>query len=135
ALMAANERLSTTDVDSMTVPAWESAKAALAAGDVDRASALIDTAVERWRRLQDYSINWITSLLSFIGRELGEEAVERALRVTGEEVVRPRRDPAWASLPAAARAKAIARAMVANFGECQVSEDEDKIVLAFRCGT
>ncbi|MER3452584.1 MAG: hypothetical protein C4321_02465, partial [Chloroflexota bacterium] len=66
-----------------------------------------------------------------------EEAVERSLRSTGEEFVRPRRDTGvdWASLPAAVRAKVIARAMVANFGTCEVAEDDEKIELRFRCGS
>ena len=121
----------------MSTPLWEQAKRAALEGDTDRTVALIDEAVERWRRLQDYSINWITSLLSFVGRELGEDAVEQALRQTGEEFVRPRRDTGvdWASLPATARAKVIARAMVANFGTVDVDEDEEKIVLSFQCGT
>ena len=38
-------------------------------------------------------------------------------------------------MPAPARAKAVARAMVANFGECEVSEDDEKITLSFRCGS
>ena len=91
----------------------------------------------QWQRLQDYSINWIASLLSFIGREMGEDAVERALREFGDSFVRPRRgDPAaWDALPADARARAIRRAMEANFGTCEQSEDDEKIVLSFRCGT
>lgn len=120
------------------VPEWERAKEALDRGDVEEARRRIDLAVDRWRSLQDYSINWITSLLSFVGRELGEEAVERALRVTGEEFVRPRRAAGgtpWEELPAEVRAKAIARAMVANFGAVEISEDDEKIVLSFRCGS
>ena len=35
----------------------------------------------------------------------------------------------------AARAKVIARAMVANGGECAVEEDDEKITLSFRCGS
>ena len=91
----------------------------------------------QWRSLQDYSINWITSLLSFIGREMGEDAVERALREFGDTFVRPRRgDPhAWDALPAEKRAAAIRRAMEANFGTCEQREDDEKIVLSFRCGT
>lgn len=121
----------------MATPAWERAKAAIDAGDGEAAKAEIDRAVRSWASLQDYSINWIASLLSFIGEELGEEAVERALRRTGEEFVRPRRDTgvAWEHLPAAVRAKAIARAMVANGGSVEVTEDAEKITLAFRCGT
>jgi hypothetical protein len=125
------------DVVEMTTPMWERAKAAIRAGDADEAVALVDKAVGQWRSLQEYSINWITSTLSFIADELGEEAVERALRRTGEEFVRPRRttDVAWGELPARVRAKVIARAMVANFGECETSEDDEKITLSFRCGT
>jgi hypothetical protein len=129
--------LSDDDVLTMTVPLWEQAKDAMADGDLEWAAELMDQAVERWRSLQDYSLNWITSLLSFIGRELGEEAVERALRRTGEEFVRPRRDTGvdWAALPAEARAKAVARSMVANFSECDVAEDDEKITLSFHCGS
>src|SRR4051794_21850720 len=121
----------------MTTPTWERAKDAIRDGDGDAAIELIDKAVGQWRSLQEYSINWITSTLSFIADEMGEEAVERALRRTGEEFVRPRRttDVEWADLPARVRAKVIARAMVANFGECEVTEDDEKIELSFRCGS
>ena len=129
--------LTDADIEGMVTPAWEQAKAAVAAGDSERAAELIDTAAARAQSLQSYSINWITSLLSFIGRELGEDGVEAALRQTGEEFVRRRRDTGtpWESLPAEARAKIIARAMVANGGSCEVDEDDEKIVLSFRCGS
>ena len=91
----------------------------------------------QWATLKDYSINWITSLLTFVTDELGEEAVERALRRTGDEYVRPRRatGTAWSDLPASARAKVIARSMLSNMGAVDVSEDDEKIVLSFRCGS
>ena len=129
--------LSHAEVEKMETPVWAQAKAAIDAGDSDAAKALIDRAVTQWAGLQDYSINWITSLLTFVADELGEEAVERALRKTGDEFVRPRRssDVEWGSLPAAQRAKVIARSMLGNMGEVEVSEDDEKIVLAFRCGS
>jgi hypothetical protein len=133
----ADPALSADDIAGMSVPLWERAKDAIARGDTARASELIDQAVAQWRGLQDYSINWITSLLSFIDRELGEDAVERSLRHTGDHFLRPRREGGtpWNTLPGAARARAIARAMVANFGECDVEEDDEKITLSFRCGS
>jgi hypothetical protein len=127
------------EVESMTVAPWERAKQAVTDGRSDDALALIDDAAHRTRSLQIYSIEWITSLLSFVGRELGEEGVERALRASSDDFIRARREPPgappWDTLPATVRAKAIARAMVANGGGCEVSEDDEKIVLSFRCGS
>jgi hypothetical protein len=133
----ADPMLSDADIDQMRTPLWEQARVAFAKGRSDEGSALLDKAVDQWRSLKDYSINWITSLLTFIGEELGEEAVEQALRKTGDEFVRPRRDTGtdWGSLPASVRAKVIARAMVSNMGSVDVDEDDEKIVLSFRCGT
>ena len=129
--------LTPEEIEDMTVPAWRQARRALEAGDHDEALRQLDRAVAQWRSLQDYSINWITSLLSFVGRSMGEEAVEEALRATGDEYVRARRESAtpWESLPASVRAKLIARAMLANFGECEVDEDDEKITLSFQCGS
>ncbi len=129
--------LSDAEIEKMQTPVWAQAKAAIDAGDPDAAKALIDRAVTQWSGLKDYSINWITSLLTFIADELGEDAVERALRKTGDEFVRPRRstDTEWGDVPAAQRAKVIARAMLGNMGAVLVSEDDEKIVLAFECGS
>ena len=133
----ADPMLSDADIDQMRTPLWEQARVAFVAGRTDDGSALLDKAVDQWGSLKDYSINWITSLLTFIGEELGEESVEEALRKTGDEFVRPRRDTGtdWGSLPASVRAKVIARTMVSNMGSVDVDEDDEKIVLSFRCGT
>jgi hypothetical protein len=129
--------LSDAEVEKMQTPLWDQAKAAIDAGDPEGAKALIDRAVTQWSGLKDYSINWITSLMTFIADELGEEAIERALRKTGDEFVRPRRDSGtqWGDVPAAQRAKVIARSMLGNMGAVEVSEDDEKIVLAFECGS
>src|SRR6478609_9393661 len=129
--------LTDVEIARMETPLWEQAKSAIDTGDGDGAKALIDRAVTQWAGLKDYSINWITSLLTFITDELGEDAVERALRTTGDEFVRPRRDTgtSWSDLPASARATVIARSMLGNMGAVEVSEDEEKIVLSFRCGS
>jgi hypothetical protein len=121
----------------MRTPLWEQAKQAVEEGRSQDAIDLIDRAVAQWASLKDYSINWITSLLTFVADELGEEAVERALRKTGDEFVRPRRDTgaSWSDLPAAQRAKVIARSMLGNMGQVDVDEDDEKIVLSFRCGS
>jgi len=129
--------LTDDEIARMSTPLWEQARSAYHDGRTDDGDRLLDAAVKQWGALKDYSINWITSLLTFVGEELGEEAVERALRKTGDEFVRPRRDTGtdWGTLPASVRAKVIARAMVANMGEVEVTEDDERIVLSFRCGT
>jgi hypothetical protein len=129
--------LSDDEISRMSTALWEQARAAIADGETERGLELLDAAVKQWRSLQEYSINWITILLSFISDELGEEAVEQALRRTGDDFVRPRRDTgtSWDSLPASARAKVIARAMLANNGSVEVDEDDEKIILSFRCGS
>ena len=75
----ADPMLSDADIEKMRTPLWEQARAAFQDGRNGDGSARLDKAVDQWGALKDYSINWITSLLTFIGEELGEEAVERAL--------------------------------------------------------
>jgi hypothetical protein len=129
--------LTDADIEKITTSLWDRAKAEIAAGRVDAGVELVDEAVSRARELQYFFVNRITSLLSFIAEEMGEDAVERALRSTGERFIRDRRDTGvdWGALPASARAKVVARAMLGNFGEVDVSEDDEKVVLSIRCGT
>jgi hypothetical protein len=107
---------------------------AIETGDGDRAKKLLDLMAGDWERNKDYSINWITSLLSFIGRRMGEEAVEEALRDFGERFLAGRREGYW-SLDARKRMEGIVRGMKANFGEAALREDDEKYVLEFRCGS
>jgi hypothetical protein len=120
-----------------TRPPGQRLREALASGD----AALVEAELARWeasvRSLQVYSVEWITSLLSFVGRELGDDGVERSLRAFGDDFVLPRRGQPgeWEALPAAVRASVIARAMLANGGSVDVTEDEDGLTLSFRCGS
>lgn len=107
---------------------------AIDSGDGDRAKKLIDLAAGDWERNKDYSINWITSLLSFIGRRMGERAVEEALRDFNDRYLATRRAGYW-SLDARKRMEGIVRGMKANFGEASMREDAEKFVLEFRCGS
>jgi hypothetical protein len=107
---------------------------AIDAGDAARAKTLLAHMVADWERNKDYSINWIASLLSFVGRRMGEPAVEEALRDFGERYVRARRAGSEGA-PARKRAEAIARGMKANGAEVAIAEDDEKIELSFRCGS
>lgn len=107
---------------------------AIDAGDPDRAKRLLRSMAGDWERNKDYSINWITSLLSFIGRELGEPAVERALRDFGDRYLRDRR-AATTDLPREKVMEGLARAMKANGADVEFAEEDDRWVLGFRCGS
>jgi hypothetical protein len=121
------------DVREIETPTAQLIEEAIDAGDAARAKKLLHLMVGDWLRNKDYSINWIAQLLSFIGRELGEPAVERALRDLGERFVRPRRS--GASVDPRKRMEAVARAMKANGADVEFTEDVEKYVLSFRCGT
>jgi len=110
---------------------------ALATGDVEHAADQVARAERQARQLKQYSIRWIAELLSWIGQTEGEDAVEAALRRFGERNLADRADPDndWWSVPAEVRAKVVARAMLANGAEIEVDEDDEKIVMSFRCGS
>ena len=115
-------------------PTVELIEEAIDGGDPDRAKRLLRSMAGDWERNKDYSINWITSLLSFIGRELGEPAVERALRDFGDRYLRDRR-ATTADLPRRTVMEGVARAMKANGADVEFAEEDDRWVLSFRCGS
>lgn len=106
-------------------------------GDLEQARDQLDRAEQQARRLKQYSIRWIAELLSWIGDTQGEAAVEEALRRFGERNLADRALPEndWWSVPAEVRAKVVARAMLANGADVDITEDDEKIVMSFRCGT
>jgi hypothetical protein len=116
---------------------YSQAQAALVAGDSDGARDQIARAERQARQLKEYSIRWIAELLTWIGETEGEAAVEAALRRFGERNLADRAEPDndWWSVPAEVRAKVVARAMLANGAEVELAEDDEKIVMSFRCGS
>lgn len=117
---------------TLVTPMVEQVEAALDGGDAEEAKRLVALMVADWTRNKDYSINWITSLLSFIGRRLGEDAVEEALRDFGERYLRARRG---GGAEPSKMVEYVARAMKANGASVELLEDEEKWALSFRCGS
>ncbi len=103
-------------------------------GDGPAAKKLLQRIESDWLRNKDYSINWITSLLSFIGRRLGEDAVEEALRDFGARYLRERR-AGMADVTPQQRLEGLVRAMKANGASVELSEDDEKFIASFRCGS
>ena len=103
-------------------------------GDAGEAKRLLGLMETDWLRNKDYSINWITSLLSFIGRRLGEPAVEEALRDFGDRFLRERR-AGMAGVEPGKRVEGLVRAMKANGAEVGYAEEDNRFVVSFRCGS
>lgn len=103
-------------------------------GDADGAKKLVKAMEADWLRNKDYSINWITSLLSFIGRRLGEPAVEEALRDFASRYLSERRE-GYAAVTPEVRLEGLVRAMKANGADVELGEDDEKFVASFRCGS
>ena len=111
---------------------------AIADGDTERGLELLDRAVTQWRSLQEYSINWITEPPQ-LRRRRARRRSRRAGAAARPATISSGRDatraPSGDRCRRRQRAKVIARAMVANFGAVEVDEDDEKIVLSFRCGS
>ena len=129
------------DGNAEAVTDWEShhaqARQAIDEGDLALAQDQLDRAERLARELKQYSIRWIAELLSWIGETEGEAAVEAALRQFGERNLADRATPEhdWWSVPAEVRAKVVARAMLANGAGVELSEDDENIVMSYRCGS
>ena len=103
-------------------------------GDAASAKKLLHLMAGDWERNKTYSINWIAQLLSFIGRRMGEPAVEEALRDLGERFLRARRSDS-VDVDPRKRMEGVVRGMKANGADVSLSEDDEKFVVSFRCGS
>ncbi|MCI0347396.1 MAG: hypothetical protein L0221_18450, partial [Chloroflexi bacterium] len=122
------------DRRALETPTQTLIEEAIDGGDAVTAKRLLESMIGDWRRNKDYSINWITSLLSFIGRRLGEDAVEEALRDFGGRYLRDRR-AGYDAVDPRTRMEGLVRAMKANGAEVAFAEDADKFEVSFRCGS
>lgn len=123
------------DDRAVTTPTRALIDEALEAGDLEEAGRLVGLMERDWLANKEYSINWIASLLSFIGERFGEPAVEEALLDFGERFLRHRR-AGIDQVPARKVVEAVARAMKANGGTVtRFAEDAEKYTLEFDCGS
>ena len=122
------------DEREITTPTRTLVEEAIDRADGAEAKRLLELMETDWLRNKDYSINWITSLLSFIGRRLGEDAVEEALRDFGDRFLRDRR-AATAGVDARKRMEGLVRAMKANGADVEFAEEDERYVVSFRCGS
>ena len=61
---------------------WAKAEAAIGAGEVDSAMALMQSGRREQQLMMDTMVDWVWAMLTWVQRELDEPAVERILRET-----------------------------------------------------
>lgn len=123
------------DDRTLTTPTRTLVEEAIDRGDAPEAKRLVHLMERDWLANKDYSINWIASLLSFIGERYGEATVEEALRDFGDRFLKARRVASANTTPRKV-AEAVARAMKANGGVVtRFTEDDEKLTLEFDCGS
>jgi hypothetical protein len=110
----------------MSETSADRAKEALDRGDLDAARAQIEGILEEERPIHDLYGDLCASLLTFIAREQGEEAVERAWRHVADDVWRPVLQAFREADDNAGLAKAFAAFLISHRYEFEVLEDEEK---------
>jgi hypothetical protein len=113
----------------------EKAITAVKEGRKDEAIRYIEELYLEFRPLHDRYGDWILSLLGFVKEKLGEEAVEKALKKTFEDVYKERAI-ATAKLSYEERIRRYCQSHRAHYSEFYVEEDDEKttIVIPY-CGS
>jgi N-methylhydantoinase B len=104
----------------------ERLRAALARGDTPGALGELEGVLAEEKPIHDLYGDMCASFLTFIARELGEEAVERAWRHVAEDVWRPVLEAFRAREDTAGLAQAFAAFLVSHRYRFSVLEDEDR---------
>lgn len=127
------------ELKDLLTPTVDLIQQALDAKDYPKARALVQQLNAEAVGLHDAAFLWIASLYTFIGRNYGDEALEKALR---ESLGLVFRDiiPAYQQLEKAGdvrgRAELFIRGMRSHFVPMTVEEDDEKIVLQMHpCGS
>jgi len=127
------------ELRELGTPSVELIRAAIDAGDKEKAKELASQLhTEAWN-LRDAYLNWITSLLTFIGRNYGDKALEKALRESSTVVMKPQAEMyEQFNKEGNLRGKAelFCRGLRCHHVPMTIEEDEEKIVLQMHpCGS
>ncbi|MCX6000160.1 MAG: hypothetical protein NTU41_11395 [Chloroflexi bacterium] len=127
------------ELKELGTPSAELIQTAIDAGDMAKAKALTQQLHTEASSLHDAFGQWITSLLSFIGRNYGDEALERALKESSTVVFGPVAklyEQCAKEGNVRARAELFVRGLRTHYVPMKIEEDEEKLVLEMHpCGS
>lgn len=137
--MASNRMFSDSDLEELGTQTVELLKAAIAAGDKDKATQLAQKMYDEALRTHDLYLNWLTSTLSFIGRRYGDEPLEQAMKESAM-LVNASFGETWFKLEAAGdfrgKVELIADFLKMHLQPVTIVEDEEKLVFEMHpCGS
>ncbi|MFQ5763168.1 MAG: hypothetical protein ACE5PO_09050 [Candidatus Bathyarchaeia archaeon] len=107
---------------------------AIKGGQLEEAIELVKQLTEESKRMHDVGFEFVWTLLTYIGRKCGDEAVGEALRFRHEN--KPQLSNVIAELKAEDRVEHIALAHRGHFSNITISEEEDRFIIKLDpCGT
>lgn len=123
------------ELDWMAKPTREKAKEALDAGSPEEAKQYCDIMYRELLWIHDGYRNWITALLSYIGRKFGDETLEDALRETCSTWQKPLYEKSKQT-DLKKRIQLMARMWHSHAFPFRIDEDDEKFVFTnMPCGS
>jgi len=124
------------ELDWMAKPTRAKAREAIEAGKKEEAEEFCDTMYKELLWIHDGYRNWITSLLTYIGRKFGDETLEDALRETCTTWQKPLYEKKSLRGDLKKRIQLMARMWHSHAFPFRIDEDDEKFIFTnMPCGS
>ena len=123
--MSANRVFTDEELRDLGRPNVDALTEAIDAGDLDRAKYLAQRMQRECLAMHDALIDWITGLLTFVGRHYGDEALHDALREGCRTWIEPLTQ-AFAQVDVRRRAVIMAKVLRGHMTPHRIEEDDEK---------
>ncbi|MEW6667214.1 MAG: hypothetical protein AB1512_18580 [Thermodesulfobacteriota bacterium] len=133
----AEKRLFTEDeLEGMTKTGLEQILDAVKAGDPDKAEEVIRRVHKEYQATHDLYRDWITALLSFVGRKYGDEVLQEAYVESFTPALKPLMERMLKQGISRETVEGIAAALRGHFGAyLKIEEDDEKFTFTMPCPT
>jgi len=85
--------------------------------------------------LHDAQVEWVTALLSFIGRQYGDEVLYHALKTSMERWFKPLFTQLSNETDAKQRLRLFVSGLTGHYQPCIIEEDDEKFTITYDCGS
>jgi len=110
-------------------------QASIDAGDKERAKKLTRRMYREFLAMHDLYRDWLTSLLTFIGRDYGDDVLYQALKESCAAWIKPLTE-AYTDKDIRRKAEMLAAGLRGHLQPIEIKEDEEKIIFSMQpCGS